>query len=139
MTFLEAQQTARRLFGNTKLHRGKNRCFVLRDGMVIGDGRSWLEALRSAGELQMAKNAMTEAEQKHVHDLIAAFRTANPDVPLEGLMSKGQEERFDAFSEAYEKEHPSPVNRPAKKSSPIPEIPRTASKPEVQKPLVTLK
>lgn len=136
MTFLEAQQTARRLFGNTKLHRGKNRCFVLRNGLPIGDGKSWLEALRSAGELQMLMNATAEDEQKYTHDMIAAFREKHPDMPIDKLTEE-QLAIFDVFVIEYEKENLPPPRIPTKKSSNIPEIPRIAAQP--QKPLVTLK
>ncbi len=141
MTFVEARNLAKRLFGAEKIHRGKHRCFIIRDGMVIGDGLSWLEALRSAGEMQMAKNAMDEAEQKHVSEILGAFRTAHPDVPLEGQLTDAQLEAFDAFSLEYEKTHPNPVKRaPEKKQSVVPLINVSGGTyPKSVSSLVTLK
>ncbi len=113
MTFIEAKQTAAKLFGpGLKLHRGKNRCFVIRDGMPIGDGRSWLEALRSAGEMQMAKNAMQEAEEKRVGEMIKAFNLVHPEINLAvGAPPLTEEElvKFDAFAEEYDKKTPSAI------------------------------
>lgn len=118
MTFLEAQQTARRLFGNVKLHRGKHQCFVidLVTDMPIGNGKSWLEALRSAGEYHMMKNAMREAEMAHVAACIEGFKAANPDMKIDGdKFTDEQLEAFDAFVVEFEKTHPNPVPRPEKK------------------------
>lgn len=102
MTYLEAKQTARRLFGSVTLHRGKNRCFVLRDGLAIGDGKSWLEALRSAGEAAMLKNAKDEAEAKRVNAMIEAFKVKHPDLDVEKL-SEQQLAVFDAFTVEYDR------------------------------------
>lgn len=72
MTYAEAKRTASKLFGpGLKLHRGKNRCFLLRpDGLPMGDGRSWLECLRSAGEAVMLKNARTEALKVRLEEFV---------------------------------------------------------------------
>ncbi len=103
MNLLQAKQTAAKLFGpGLKLHRGKNRCFVIRDGMPIGDGSSWLEALRSAGEMQMAKNAMADAEAERVKTMIQAFRVAHPDIDPSKNLTEEQLKVFDAFVEKYE-------------------------------------
>ncbi len=107
MTFLEAKQKAIRLFGDVILHRGKNRCFVIRDGMPIGDGRSWLEALRSAGEMQMARNALDDAEHARVQKMLTAFRAAHPDINPEQTLSEAQLQTFDAFTEKYDAEQAS--------------------------------
>lgn len=105
MNLLEAKQTAAKLFGpGLKLHRGKNRCFVIRDGMPIGDGRSWLEALRSAGEMQMAKNAYQEAEAKRIQVMIDAFRAEHPAIDPTKTLTSEQLALFDAFTEEYD--HP---------------------------------
>ena len=144
MNLLKAKQTAAKLFGpGLKLHRGKNRCFVIRDGMPIGDGSSWLEALRSAGEMQMAKNAITEAVQEHVHKMIAAFKAKHPELPVEGLTEE-QLLIYDAFVTEYEKTNPPPGQKAAPEApaptSAIPEIKRiSAEEAGPVKPLVTLK
>lgn len=120
MTFLEAQQTAKRLFGNVKLHRGKHQCFVidLVSDMPIGNGKSWLEALRSAGEYHMMKNAMREAEMAHVAACIEGFKAANPDMKIDGdKFTDEQLEAFDAFVVEFEKTHPNPVPRGFKAAS----------------------
>ncbi len=103
MNFIEAKKTAARLFGPVKLHRGKNRCFVIRDGMPIGDGRSWLEALRSAGEMQIAKNAKDAAEHERVALMINAFRSKYPDIDPTKELAPAQLELFDAFTAEYDK------------------------------------
>lgn len=115
MTFLEAQQTARRLFGNVKLHRGKHQCFVIDivTDMPIGNGKSWLEALRSAGEYHMMKNAMREAEMAHVAACIEGFKAAHPEMKIDGdKFTDEQLEAFDAFVVEFEKTHPNPVPKP---------------------------
>ncbi len=103
MTFVEAKTTAAKLFGpGLKLHRGKNRCFIIRDGMPIGDGRSWLEALRSAGEMQMAKNAMNDAEAIRVKKMLEVFRAEYPDINPEKELTKEELDIFDEFVSGYE-------------------------------------
>ncbi len=103
MTFLESLQTAKKLFGpGTKLHRGKHKCFVMRDGMPIGDGRSWLEALRSAGEMQMAKNTRDEAEAERIKVMLTAFRAKYPDIDPEKQLTTEQLIIFDEFTAEYD-------------------------------------
>lgn len=105
MTYVEAKKTAEKLFGpNLKLHRGRNRCFVIGpSGLPIGDGRSWLEALRSAGEMQMAKNAMNDAEAGRVKKMLEVFRAEYPSINPEKELTKDELDIFDAFVTEYEK------------------------------------
>ncbi len=103
MTYQEAIKTASKLFGpGLKLHRGKNRCFVIRDGMPIGDGSSWLEALRSVGEMQMAKNAIQDAEVTRVNAMIQCFRDEHPDIDPTKELTPQQLELFDEFTARYD-------------------------------------
>lgn len=98
MNYVEARQTAQRLFGDVKLHRTKNhgKCLVLRkrktqrkmstpDGekivhgeeyVPIGDGKSWLEALRSAGTFVMAENKKREIEMEALKARLEEFQKA---------------------------------------------------------------
>ncbi len=105
MTFAEAKRTAVKLFGpGIRLHRGHlGNCYVIRDTKPIGDGRSWLEALRSAGEFQMLKNAYNDAEVVRVETMIKAFRAEHPDIDPSKQLTPEQLEVFDAFTEAYDR------------------------------------
>lgn len=105
MNYLTAKQTVAKLFGpGFKLQRWNNRCFLLRaDGLAVADGRSWLECLRSYGEVKMLENARADAEARKVKAMIDAFQAAHPEIDASQKtpMTEEQLKTFDAFAAAW--------------------------------------
>ncbi len=96
MKFLEAKNTARRLFGNVELRRNSfHRCIVVQNGKAIGDGHSWLEALRSAGEFQMLRNDLEAKRIKVIVDEYAKMTGIDASKPL----TAEQLEAFDKWAD----------------------------------------
>lgn len=113
MNFQTARATVAKLFGQGfKLHRGKNRCFLLKNGLAVADGRSWLECLRSYGEIMMLQNAIREKEAAEINARIEAFKKLHPEIDTEKPMTAEQLNCFDAFMDAK------PVTMPPPKPSP---------------------
>lgn len=103
MNFAAARQTVAKLFGpGLKLHRGKNKCFLLRDGLVLADGLSWLECLRSYGEVCMLQNARRDAEHLKTAAMIEQFKKEHPTLDPEKLTEE-QLLAFDSWVTEYEK------------------------------------
>ncbi len=105
MNVTEAHNTAQKLFGeNVTVFRGKHKCFVLRNGEPIGDGRGWLEALRSAGSMEIVKQTAKEADDLKV--MLEKFRAAYPTINPEKQLTKEELEIFDAWVEKYQEGKP---------------------------------
>ncbi len=125
MTYAEAKKTALKLFGpETTLKRTDNarRCLVLSPtGTPVGDGRSWLEALRSAGTYYIMKDEVRKAEAARFKTLFEEYTKETGYDPEK--MNETQMAHFDAWMAAKEKGVPTP---------PAPAV-------EPEKALVTLK
>ncbi len=125
MTYAEAKRTALKLFGpGTALMRTDKarRCLVLNDrGVPFGDGKSWLEALRSAGTFRMLQNEVKAKEAQRFKERFEEFaKTTGWDTEK---LNEEQLLYFDVWMACKEKGEEPP---------PVPAI-------EAEKPLVTLK